>query len=77
MHKACEDAGVERIRWHDLRHFYASILIFTVKAPPQEVSLLMGHHDFAFTLRQYGHWFRKAREKSEVGDKISALMGEM
>ena len=74
---ACKAAGVETIRWHDLRHYYASLLIFEIKHAPQEISRMMGHHDFSFTSKQYGHWLEKAKDKSKVGDKISALMGGM
>jgi integrase len=72
---ACKAAGVDPIRWHDLRHYYASLLIFEIKHAPQEISRMMGHHDFSFTSKQYGHWLETARGKSKVGDKISAIMG--
>ena len=77
LHKACKSAGVENIRWHDFRHFYASTVIFKFNTSPQKVCRAMGHHDFSFTLRQYGHWFDQLQDDSELGDQISALMGRV
>jgi len=47
-------AEVSRIRFHDLRHTYASLLIMAGKHP-KYISAQMGHHSAAFTLDTYGH----------------------
>ena len=48
-------AGLERIRWHDLRHFYATHLI-DMGASDLDVSIVLGHRDGGELVRQtYGH----------------------
>jgi integrase-like protein len=46
--------GVNRIRFHDLRHTYASLLIMAGKHP-KYIADQMGHASAAFTLDTYGH----------------------
>ena len=75
LHPACEAAGVERIRWHDLRHFFASVLLFDVQLGDQIVANLMGHHSISFTASQYGHWMPEARRKSDIGNKLKIALG--
>lgn len=54
-------AGVPRIRFHDLRHTAASLLIHK-GVPPKVVSDQLGHTDVAFTLRVYAHLYDEQRE---------------
>jgi integrase len=51
--KACRLAGVERFRWHDLRHTFGSRLVQR-GVPLRHVMLLMGHKSLTTTLR-YSH----------------------
>ena len=46
--------GVNRIRFHDLRHTYASLLVMAGKHP-KYIADQMGHASAAFTLDTYGH----------------------
>ena len=71
LHKACDLAEVPRIRWHDLRHFFASLLIFELRETDAIVTRLMGHHSIAFTEKQYGHWFPEARKDLKLGKRIA------
>ena len=71
---ACKAAGVEVIRWHDLRHYFASILLFELQESDAVVTSLMGHHSIAFTLSQYGHWMPEARRELDIGDKLSGAL---
>lgn len=57
------------MRFHDLRHYNASLL-FDEGLSPLEVAHRLGHHDGAFTLRTYGHLF--AKEDSGLGLRIAA-----
>lgn len=57
------------MRFHDLRHYNASLL-FDEGLSPLEVAHRLGHHDGAFTLRTYGHLF--AKEDSGLGARINA-----
>ncbi|HET9002336.1 MAG TPA: site-specific integrase, partial [bacterium] len=51
---AIKRAGVNRIRFHDLRHTYASLLVMAGKHP-KYIADQMGHASAAFTLDTYGH----------------------
>ncbi len=53
-HATIKRAGVSRIRFHDLRHTYGSLLIMAGKHP-KYIMAQMGHHSAAFTLDTYGH----------------------
>jgi integrase len=48
------EAGLPRIRFHDLRHSVATLL-FAQRINPKVVSELLGHSDIAITLGLYGH----------------------
>ena len=54
FHATIKRAGVARIRFHDLRHAFASLLIKAGKHP-KYICAQMGHHSAAFTLDTYGH----------------------
>ncbi|WP_212525304.1 tyrosine-type recombinase/integrase [Actibacterium sp. MT2.3-13A] len=47
------EAGVTRLGIHSLRHYFASSLMR--KGLYLEAQKLLGHHDAAFTMTQYGH----------------------
>jgi len=74
LHPACDAAGVERIRWHDLRHFFASLLIYDLEAHEGTITTLMGHHSLAFTIEQYGHWLPDARRDLEIASRIETAL---
>ncbi len=52
--KCLERAGLRRLRFHDLRHTYASLLL-TDGAPIAYVSEQMGHSSIELTVKRYGH----------------------
>ena len=66
LHKRIlKDAGLEHIRFHDLRHTFATLALqngMDVKT----VSSMLGHYDAGFTLRTYTHATRQmtGREKN-------------
>lgn len=72
---ACKAAGVEVVRWHDLRHFFASVLLFDTELSHVIITELMGHHNISFTLSQYGHWLPEARRKENISAKLSTAFG--
>mgnify|MGYP003114124518 CR=1 FL=1 len=53
---ACHKAGVEPIRFHDLRHHYASLQLARPDVSLIEVARLMGHESSKITEEIYGHW---------------------
>jgi integrase len=54
---------VPRVRFHDLRHTAASLMI-SHGIPPKTVSERLGHSDVAFTLRTYTHLYDKQRKEA-------------
>lgn len=55
MVRACEIAGVQKIRIHDLRHSAASILISSQKYSTTDVARHLGHSSATTTLKTYAH----------------------
>ena len=54
LHRLLEDAGLARMRFHDLRHSAASLLI-AAGVELVEVSLLLGHSELRVTADLYSH----------------------
>ena len=74
LHVACDKAGVERIRWHDLRHFFASVLIFELQESELVIASVMGHKNASFTREQYGHWLDDVKPTTGMGGRLAAVM---
>jgi integrase len=64
-------AGMPGMRYHDLRHFFASVLIGQ-GANAKYVCDQMGHSSVEMTFDTYGHLFPKARQ--EETNKLDAFM---
>ncbi|HUV43536.1 MAG TPA: site-specific integrase [Dehalococcoidales bacterium] len=47
-------AGLENVRFHDLRHTFASLMLLR-KAKPKVISEALGHASVAFTMDTYSH----------------------
>jgi integrase len=54
FYKCLEKAGLRRIRFHDLRHTYASLLL-AEKESPAYVQQQLGHASIQLTVDTYGH----------------------
>ena len=52
--KILKDAGLEHIRFHDLRHTFATLALQN-GVDVKTVSSMLGHYDAGFTLRTYTH----------------------
>lgn len=74
LHKACKAAGVDLIRWHDLRHYFASVLLFQLKEEHATITTLLGHHSISFTHSQYGHWMEDAKRDRDLGARLGAAL---
>jgi integrase len=48
-------AGLPNIRWHDLRHTCATLLL-SRGTHPKYVQQLLGHASIQLTLDRYSHW---------------------
>ena len=47
-------AGLEKVRFHDLRHTFASLMLLR-GAKPKVISEALGHSSVAFTMDVYSH----------------------
>ena len=67
---AREDAGVEGVRLHDLRHYVGTRLL-SAGVPVQRVAGLLGHTSISTTMNVYRHWI--PGEHQDLAD----LMGQI
>ncbi|WP_146237302.1 site-specific integrase [Deinococcus yavapaiensis] len=58
----CDQAGLPRIRIHDLRHTFTSLML-AVGAPLTIISEKSGHEDPDFTWKRYGHTYKSEHER--------------
>ncbi|GER87675.1 site-specific integrase [Dictyobacter vulcani] len=73
MKKLLKDAELPDIRFHDLRHSAATILI-AMGVPANVVKELLGHADIRTTLGTYGHVLPSMAQ--DATDKMDGLYGE-
>lgn len=60
-----EQAGVTSIRFHDLRHTYASLAMLR-GLQPKTISERLGHSNVAFTLHTYAHVYDQQRKAAAL-----------
>ena len=71
---ALKKAEIERIRFHDLRHTFASILI-DLGENPKYIQNQMGHSSIKITLDIYGHLLKTVNK--EAANRLGeAIFGE-
>lgn len=68
---ALEDAGLRKIRFHDLRHTTASLLIHNNESP-KYIQKQMRHSSIEITFDRYGHLF--PGENKEAANRLGALI---
>ena len=61
--KILKDAGLEHIRFHDLRHTFATLALQN-GVDNKTVSSMLGHYDAGFTLRTYTHATRQKQDEA-------------
>ncbi len=66
-------AAVQRLRFHDLRHSYASVLI-AQGVHPKVISEQLGHANAQITMDRYSHLFDRAY--SDVSKELEAAWAE-
>ena len=71
FHPALKRAGIRRIRFHDLRHTFASLMISNGEDIVR-VSRLMGHANASFTFNVYCHML--PRKRDQIGDRLASLV---
>jgi integrase len=74
--RVCKRAGVDKILWGDMRHFYASVQLSSLGEDWSTVAALMGHSTPNFTYKQYGHYVSndEKQDKSRTA-AASAIYG--
>lgn len=73
LQAACLKAGFEKITWHDLRHYYASILIARMPTDLKTISELLGHSSSRVTEEVYGHWIDDPQKEMSIRDKLRKM----
>jgi len=71
LHPACDLAGLPRIRWHDLRHHFASVLLFETTATDAQITQFLGHTSIDFTRKIYAHWLSDPRRDEALAEMMS------
>lgn len=72
--KILKNAGLEHIRFHDLRHTFATMALQN-GVDVKTVSAMLGHYDAGFTLRTYTHTTRQAQD--EAAEKMGSFMTQV
>ena len=72
--KILKDAGLEHIRFHDLRHTFATLALQN-GVDVKTVSSMLGHYDAGFTLRTYTHATRQMQQKA--AEKMGSFMAQI
>ena len=72
--KILKDAGLEHIRFHDLRHTFATVSLQN-GVDIKTVSSMLGHYDAGFTLRTYTHATRQRQD--EAAETMGSFMEQV
>ena len=72
--KILKDAGLEHIRFHDLRHTFATTALQN-GVDVKTVSSMLGHYDAGFTLRTYTHATRQKQD--EAAQTMGSVLGQV
>ena len=72
--KILKDAGLEHLRFHDLRHTFATLAL-QKGVDVKTVSSMLGHFDAGFTLRTYTHVTRQMQESA--AEKLGNFMAQV
>ena len=72
--KILKDAGLPHIRFHDLRHTFATLALQNC-VDVKTVSSMLGHYDAGFTLRTYTHATRQKQD--EAAQTMGSFMSQV
>lgn len=72
--KILKDAGLPHIRFHDLRHTFATLALQN-GVDMKTVSSMLGHYDAGFTLRTYTHATRQKQD--EAAQTMGSFMAQV
>lgn len=74
FYRTVKRSGVPKIRFHDLRHSFASILL-SAGVDLKVISELLGHSELAITANQYVHLFPSSRQAA--AEKFDAQFSQL
>jgi integrase len=70
-HAIVKAAGIPDLRFHDLRHSAATLLL-AQGVSPKYISQLLGHKQVAFTMQTYAHVIRETHQ--QLADKMDSIL---
>ena len=73
FHKALKTAGLKRIRFHDLRHSCATLLLVQ-HVPARVVMEVLGHSEIGTTMDTYSHIVPELQQ--EAADRVEAILSQ-
>ena len=71
LYKAIKKSNLEKFKWHDLRHYFASSLFDKFGKDFDTVTNLLGHTDMGFTRDKYVHWFKDEEKAEKIREAIA------
>jgi hypothetical protein len=71
-YRRCAGSSLEPVRFHDLRHTFASHLIIDLGRDVAQVSRIPGHASVTTTLNIYTHLFDDARHATEIRTRMAS-----
>ena len=74
--KAVNACGLPALRWHDLRHIAASVMI-REGADRVYLARVLGHSSPAVTEAMYAHEFAAVENDDRMRDRMEAAFGEV
>jgi len=77
IREAADKANVAYIRWHDLRHYYASQLLKIYNDDWNRIKTYMGHANIQTTINIYGHWIETEEEKKDNRNLLNEKLGKI
>jgi integrase len=71
FHEALAQAGLRRVRFHDLRHSCATLLLVQ-GVSPRVVMEVLGHSEIAMTMNSYSHVVPELQR--EAANRMQAIL---
>ena len=73
LHRVLKRAGLPKVRFHDLRHTFATLALQN-GVDVKTVSSMLGHYSAGFTLDTYAHV--TAQMKQDAADTIGGVISQ-
>ena len=73
LHRVLKRAGLPKVRFHDLRHTFATLALKS-GVDVKTLSSMLGHYSAGFTLNTYTH--ATAQMKQDAADAIGGVISQ-